>query len=188
MVRFRGMEMNGNDLFDQVITELDAGNFTRLERLLSDHNASLVDLLVDAGGPKEHLDEAFAWACMVGRAGDAERLLDLGADPVAGMKTGLAGAHYAASGGHFEAIRMIIRRGVPLETVNMYGGTVLGQALYSAVREHKDSHTDIIKALIEAGAVIETGTIEWWNEQYALSPEEKETVAEALRNHMNTDG
>ena len=175
--------MNGNDLFNQVITELDAGNFTRLEQLLSDNSASLIDVLVDAGKPKEHLDEAFAWACMLGRAGDAERLLDLGADPVAGMKTGLAGAHYAASGGHFDTMRMIIRRVVPLETVNIYGGTVLGQALWSAIREFKPTHADVIELLLDAGAKIEPGTLDWWREQNVPDDKTKQRVLDALRRH-----
>lgn len=170
-----------SDLFDRAIAELDAGNFSRLDELLSDNNASLIDLLVDAGRPKEHLDEAFAWACMLGRTGDAEKLLDLGADPVAGMKTGLAGAHYAASGGHFETIRMIVRRGVPLETVNIYGGTVLGQALWSAINEHKDGHAEVIEALLAAGANIEPGTVEWWLSQPVPSEETKLRVLESLR-------
>lgn len=169
-----------SDLFDRAIAELDAGNFTRLERLLSDNNASLVDMLVDAGRPKEHLDEAFAWACMTGRTGDAEKLLDLGADPVAGMKTGLAGAHYAASGGHFETIRIIVRRRVPLETVNMYGGTVLGQALWSAVHEFKPTHAEVIELLLDAGAKIEPGTLDWWREQNVPDADTKQRVLAAL--------
>lgn len=56
-----------------------------------------------------------------------------------------------------DTIRMIIRRKVPLETVNMYGGTVFGQAMWSAVNEHTPDHAAIVEALIEAGATVEPG-------------------------------
>lgn len=169
-----------NLLFGEVIAELDAGNFTRLDGILSEQHVSIIDILIEAGKPKEYIDEAFAWACMLGRTSDAETLLDLGADPDAGMKSGMAGAHYAASGGRLETIEMLIRRGVPLETVNMYGGTVLGQALWSAINEHSPGHARVIEALIEAGAKIEAGTLEWWNEQNVPSADTKRRVAEVL--------
>lgn len=169
-----------SEMSDKALKELDRGNFTRLDDLLRDNDATIFDILEAAGHPKEHLDEAFTWACMIGRVDDAERLLDLGADPKAGIKTGLAGAHYAASGAHLPVIEMLMRRKVPLETVNMYGGTVLGQALWSAVHEHRDAHVSVIEALIEAGAEIEPGTLEWWEEQDVPSGETQERVAAAL--------
>ena len=58
---------------------------------------------------------------------------------------------------------------------------MLGQAFWSAVNEHKNSHAAIIEALIGAGAVIEPGTLEWWTEQRVPSPQTKRRVAEALR-------
>ena len=58
---------------------------------------------------------------------------------------------------------------------------MLGQAFWSAVNEHKPSHAAIIDALIDAGANIESGTLEWWNEQPVPSLETKRRVAEALR-------
>lgn len=170
-----------SNLSDKALAELERGNFTRLEVLLRDNNATIFDVLDDAGRPKEHLDEAFTWACMIGRTEVAEQLLDLGADPAAGMKTGLAGAHYAASGAHTQVIEMLIRRRVPLETINMYDGTVLGQALWSAIHEHRNSHAAVIEKLIAAGARIEPGTLEWWDEQDVPSAETHERVATALK-------
>jgi hypothetical protein len=63
----------------------------------------------------------------------------------------------------------------------MYGGTVLGQALWSAVYEHKQSHGEIIEALVRAGAHLEPGTLEWWNKQDVPSTETKRRVADVLR-------
>ena len=47
---------------------------------------------------------------------------------------------------------MLVRRGVPLEIRNMYGGTVLGTAVWSAVHEPKADHPAIIESLIRGGA------------------------------------
>ena len=58
---------------------------------------------------------------------------------------------------------------------------MLGQAFWSAVNEHKPSHADIIEALIKAGAVVEPGTLEWWEVQNVPSDETKERVTNALR-------
>jgi len=68
-----------------------------------------------------------------------------------------------------------------MEIVNRYGGTVLGQALWSAIHEHERTHAEIIEALISAGAKIRPGTIEWWEQQDVPSAETKDRVTTALR-------
>ncbi len=160
---------------------LDNGDFTWLGELLTAQNASIVSLLEANGKPNEYMNEAFTWACFEGRTGDAETLLDMGVDPAAGFKTGLAGFHWAANRGHTVTVKMLIERKAPLEQVNMYGGTVLNCALYSIVHENKSTHAEIIELLIEAGAKIEPGTLEWWNAQNVPSAEEKQRVAASLR-------
>jgi ankyrin repeat protein len=169
-----------DELWQYAAKALDAGDFTWLDKLLRSQNSSLIDLLEANGEPKEYMDEALAWACMVGRTSDAAILLDKGVDPYAGMKTGLSGFHYAVSSGRLETVKMLVERKIPMEIENMYGGTVWEQALWSAVNEHKNSHADIIEALIDAGAVIEPGTLEWWNEQNMPSHETKKRVTEML--------
>jgi hypothetical protein len=130
----------------------------------------------------ETLAEIFSAACMLGQHRAAAFLLDKGVDPYAGTRTGLAGFHYAASSGRLEVIKLLIERGVPMEVTNMYGGTVLGQALWSAVNEYKTDHAAIIEALIDGGAVIEPGTLEWWSEQKIADDETRRRVANAIRN------
>lgn len=130
---------------------------------------------------RETLAEVFSAACMLGHPRAAEFLLDQGADPLAGTRTGLNGFHYAASSGRLEVIKLLIARGVPMEVKNMYGGTVLGQALWSAVNEYTESHAAIIEALLEAGAYVEPGTLEWWNGLDVPSAETKQRVTAALR-------
>jgi ankyrin repeat protein len=168
-------------LWLQTVKALDGGDFSLLNELLTKTNASVIDLLEANGEPVEEMSEAFAWACFTGRTREAEILLDKGVDPAAGFKTGLAGFHWAANRGNLETVNMLIDRKAPLEQVNMYGGTVLGCAFYSAVFEHRDSHAAIIEALIAAGARIEDGTLEWWNAQDIPSAETKSRVVEILR-------
>src|SRR6266436_3806841 len=109
-------------LFRDALHHLDAGNYTLLAELLDQHKSSLIDLLVAAGEPKVPMEQAFTWACMLGRTSDVEFLLDKGVDPLAGNNTGLNGFHYAASGGHLDVVKLLIERNVPMEVRNMYGG------------------------------------------------------------------
>ena len=129
----------------------------------------------------EMLAEALSGACMLGRTETAKYLIEAGVDPYAGMKTWLAGPHYAVSGGHFETVRMLIEKQIALEVKNLYGGTMLGQALWSAVNEHKQRHADIVSALVNAGAIIEEGTLDWWLAQNVPSDETMRKVADVLQ-------
>ena len=163
-------------LFRDAVHHLDAGNYSSLEELLDAHSLSLIDLLVLNGEPKVPMEQAFAWACMLGRASDARLLLEKGVDPLAGNNTGLNGFHYAASSGHLDIVKLLIERRVPLEVTNMYGGTVLGQAVWSAINETKVDHVAVIEALLEAGAKVEE----------ADYPTGNERVDEVLRRHGAT--
>src|ERR1043165_5217758 len=169
------------DLAKCALEHLDLGNFTRLEKLLRDEGVTIFDVLAVDGYSKEHLDEACTWACMLGRVDDVEKLLDLGADAVGGMKSGLSGFHYAASSGRLNVIKLLIDRKVPMEVKGMYDNTVLGQALWSAIHEHTPDHAEIVTALIRAGAHVWPNTLEWWNEQDVPSAETKQRIADALR-------
>jgi hypothetical protein len=160
-------------LFRDAVHHLDAGNYSLLEELLDQHHSSLMDLLVAAGEPKVPMERAFTWACMLGRTRDAEFLMDKGVDPLAGDNTGLNGFHYAASSGHLDIVKLLIERKAPLEITNMYGGTVLGQAVWSAINEPRVDHVAIIEALLVAGAKIEG----------ADYPTGNERVDEVLRRH-----
>ena len=174
--------MSPEELWNRTRNALENGDFTLLDELLTTEKASIIDLLEANGEPVEEMSEAFAWACFTGRTHDAERLLDKGVDPAASDKTGLSGFHWAANRGNIETVKMLVRRKAPLEQLNMYEGTVLGQTLWSAVHEHREGLAEIIEILIEAGALIPPGTLQWWNDQEVPSAETKDRVANALRN------
>ncbi|HLA96510.1 MAG TPA: ankyrin repeat domain-containing protein [Pyrinomonadaceae bacterium] len=175
-----------DELWDKTLTALDRGDFTRLEELLGgpDSFDKQIAKWFEEGQfdeAPEALAEAFTCACMLGRTATASYLLEKSVDPYAGMKTGLAGFHYAVSGGRLDVVKMLVERKIPMNVENRYGGTVWGQALWSAVNEHKVTHAEIIEMLIDAGVEIEPGTLLWWETQNVPSAETKERVAKALR-------
>ena len=127
-------------------------------------NASLVPLPQEPGEAKAQLEQAFIWACQCGQNSVIEFLLEQGVDPAAQANVGQTGLHYAAHYGQLETVKMLIARKAPLEVKNMYGGTVLGQALWSAFNEAQDDHLPIVEALIAAGAKIEPDWNKWIDE------------------------
>ena len=175
-----------SDTWLMAVDALEKGDFSRLEHELGgpegfDHQ--MIEWFDDGQFEEapETLAEALSCACMLGRTETAAYLIDHGVDPYAGMKTWLAGPHYAVSSGHLDTVQMLLDKQIPLEVRNLHNGTMLGQAFWSAVNEHKPSHADIIEALIKAGAVVEPGTLEWWEVQNVPSDETKERVTIALR-------
>jgi ankyrin repeat protein len=113
----------------------------------------VVQRLVD-GASAQELEKALVTAAGMHGAYDVvEYLLDHGVDVAAG--TGWTALHSATGGADLRIIDLLIRRGAPLEKRNMYGGTVLGQALWFAY--HGDpakvgDYARVIEALIAAGA------------------------------------
>jgi len=180
--------MTMDELWQKTLVHLFEGNFTALEEMLGGPDGFDRNIVewYDTGkfDPEpEMLAEALSCACMLGRTETARHLIDAGVDPYAGMLTCLAGPHWAASSGRLDVIKMLIEKNIPLETENKYGGTMLGQALWSAVNEHADSHADIIECLILARTEVEPGTLEWWQEQNVPDIETKRRVSEMLRKH-----
>jgi hypothetical protein len=165
-------------LFQSAVEALDAGDFTRIEGLFEKHDAlgrsRIEEWYQDGRFEKESaaLAQAFTCACMLGRTSVAAFLLDRGVDPVKGAETGLTGFHYAVSSGHLDTVNLLIERNAPLEVKNMYGGTVLDQAVWSAIHEPKADHAIIIERLIAAGANVD-----------AVGG--RECVDEAIRRHAS---
>lgn len=168
-------------LFRDAVQGLKAGDFSRLEPLFNDdsfadgHRCRIIEWYeggLFADEPTA-LQEALTCACFLGRTSVAEYLLAQGVDPSAGASTGLDGFHWAANRGQLETVMLLIRRKAPLETRSMYGSTVLGTAVWSAINEPRADHIRIVEALIKAGARLdEVGY-----------PTGNERVDEALRRH-----
>ncbi len=144
--------------FPAAIRALLAGDFTRLEPLFqapAGIDSSIIVKWYRQGlfqSEPEALLEAFTCACFLGSTEIAAFLLDAGVPPSGGAATGLNALHWAAGGGHVEVVELLLSHGVPLETRNMYGGTPLGQAVWSAVHEPRPGQVEAIAALVSAGA------------------------------------
>ena len=154
---------NNDPIFRTAIRDLEGGSFSRLEPLFrnlasSSHASCQIIEWYDLGYFKNEtkaLNEAFTCACFNGHTKVAKFLMDRGVDPLAGFGTGMNGFHWAANRGQLETVKLLIERKVPMEVENMYGGTVLGCTVWSAVHEPRGNQVEIIEALLGAGAKIE---------------------------------
>ena len=140
-----------------------------------------------ASATKAQMEAGFLWACEYGRNSVVDFLLRKGVDLSAKANTGLTGLHWAVIGGQLETIKLLLERGAPLEAKNVYGGTVLDQALWSAI--NGDPHLDyvsIVEMLIRAGAQITEGSLAWLAQPGGGSVSKKARIAQVLRDHGAT--
>ena len=176
------MKPSDDPIWRDALRGLERGDFSRLEPLfdkdpsLDSDKCRIVDWYEKGyfeNEPKA-LAEALTCACFLGRTSVADFLLTEGVDPAAGIGTGLSAFHWAANRGNLDTVKLLIERKAPLELVNMYGGTVLSCAVWSAINETRVDHIAIIEALLAAGANID-------ETEY---PTGNERVDEVLRRHQ----
>jgi hypothetical protein len=177
-----GMPNENNDpIFRAAVRDLEEGNFSRLEPLFrnlasSSHASGQIIEWYDLGyfrNEPKALNEALACACFNGQTRVAKFLMDRGIDPLAGDATGMNGFHWAACRGHLETVKLLIEKKIPMEVKNMYGGTVLGQTVWSAINERGPDRIDVLEALLIAGAKVDA----------AEFPTGNARVDELLRRH-----
>jgi hypothetical protein len=154
---------NDQQSFRDAIRGLKAGDFSRLEPLFEHdspgegvrcqiiqwHEAGLFD------NEAEALDEALTCACFLGHTSVAKYLLDHGVNPAEGFATGLNAFHWAVNRGQLGTTKLLIEHRAPLEIRNMYGGNVLGTAVWSVINEPRGEQLLVIEELLKAGARIE---------------------------------
>lgn len=105
------------------------------------------------GATQEQLCQGFLWACQFGRNRVVEYLLSQGFDPGAQDSNGQTALHHAVIGAQLETVRLLLRHRAPLEVKNKYGGTVLGQAVWSAKNAPSPApYLAIFLLLLESGA------------------------------------
>jgi ankyrin repeat protein len=98
---------------------------------------------------------AFRYGCYFGRDEVVAFLVARGVDLAGHDGDGQTGLHYAAMGGRLDTIKLLLRHRSTLEAVNRYGGTVLGQALWSAAHGGDPRvYGPIVETLIAAGAQV----------------------------------
>lgn len=165
--------------FAEAVRGLMAGDFSRLAPLFEQGaDGSLCSILswYESGlftGQSRALDEAFSCACFNGCTQVVEYFLNKGVNPNGGACTGLNAFHWAANRGQLKVVEILLRNNALLETRNAYGGTVLGGTVWSAVHESKPQHLQIIKTLLNAGALVSE----------AEYPSGDDSVDEVLRQH-----
>ena len=129
-----------------------AGGVGRLDVVKSFYNS---DGELKKNATKKEMQSAFLYACGWGRKDVVEFLLDKGIDLKAHGGDGQTALHWAAIGGSLEMVRLLLKFKPPLEAKNMYGGTVLGQTLWSAAHGGDPKvYAAIIESLIQAGAKV----------------------------------
>lgn len=104
---------------------------------------------------RKRLQSAFLYACGYGRKDVVEFLLDQGVDLADGGGDGQTPLHWAVINGQLEMVKLLLKHNPPLESRNMYGGTVLGQTAWSAAHGGDPKlYAEIIETLIAAGAKV----------------------------------
>ena len=105
------------------------------------------------GATNAELQEGFLYACQFGQDATVAFLLDR--DVAIGFADvrGQTGLHHAVIGGHPGIVKLLLAHHPPLEAVNCYGGTPLGQSLWSAAHGGETAaYLEILEALAAAGA------------------------------------
>ena len=101
------------------------------------------------------IQEAFRYACGYGANRVVEFLLERGADMTEHSGDGQTGVHYTVIFGRLDTLKLLLKHNPPLESKNAYGGTVLGQTMWSAAHGgDPEVYSEIIETLIAAGAKV----------------------------------
>lgn len=104
---------------------------------------------------RKQLQSALKHACTWGRLNVVKFLLDKGVDLSRDRGDGQTPLHCAVIGGQLKTVKFLLKQNAPLEVKNIYGGTVLGQTLWSAAHGGDPKvYSSIIKVLIAAGAQV----------------------------------
>jgi ankyrin repeat protein len=107
-----------------------------------------------ADATAEQRESAFLYACGYGWNDVVEFMLEAGISTGVSPKNGFSGLHWAVEFGHLDTVELLLAHNAPLEVKNVYGGTVLGQAVWSAIHEPRPDHLKIIETLVAAGAKV----------------------------------
>jgi ankyrin repeat protein len=115
----------------------------------------LLHSYLEASPKQKEIESAFLSACAYGSTEAAELLLDRGVDPATHNEEGQTGLHFACWGPHIEAIKLLLKRGAPVDVKeNRYHAIPLDMALWTWLnkKEERDHCYEAIALLVEAGS------------------------------------
>ena len=142
------------------------------------------DGTMEATATQQQREDGFLWACEYGRNRVVEFLLEKGANLEAQGTTGLTGLHWAVVGGQLKTIELLLQRGASLDVLNQYGGNALGQVLWSALSGDRNiDYVPVLELLLQAGARVEEGSLNWLAQQSGRSQLESERISEVLKRY-----
>jgi len=113
----------------------------------------LLHAFCEGGADREDLEQGLLWAAIHNRAEAVEYLLSHGVNPGACDRRRFTALHWAAHYGNADIVRILLAAGAPLDVQNEYGGTPLGQTIWTVHHEEpRPAHGAILEMLREAGA------------------------------------
>lgn len=145
---------------DNVLSAAALGRMDLLARFVNDDGTLAPDVRLDlAPWPRlsknhqRHLGYALTWACTFDQPDAAKLLLRKGAPPD-GKDDDMPAIHAAAAFGHIDLVRLLMSRGVSLELLNSYDGTVLSGVIWYAFEAPQDGvdYAAIVRELLALGA------------------------------------
>ena len=118
------------------------------------------------GATKKQLAFGFVWACEYGRTSVVDFLLHKGIE-VGERHHGETGLHWAAYGGHWDIVKLLLERKAPVDIKDeRFGGTPLGWALYGwgnpSPGVARDGYDEVVALLVAAGATVDP---EWLSDE-----------------------
>lgn len=145
---------------DNVISAGALGRVDLVDRFVDDDGTLRPDVqLADVPwprlpkDPKVHLGYALTWAATFGHGDVVELLLRKGVD-ASGKDDDATALHFAAANGRMDLVRLLMKYGASLETLNSYDGTVLSGTLWTAFNAPVEGvdYPAVVRELLDLGA------------------------------------
>jgi hypothetical protein len=148
---------------DNVISAAAVGRVDLIDAFVDDHGMLRPGVpLADVPwphlpkDPAVHLGYALTWGATFGPSEVVELLLRKGVDP-SGKDDDATALHFAAAYGRMDLVRLLLKYGASLETLNSYDGTVLSGTLWYARNSPVDGvdYAAVVRELLELGARVD---------------------------------